>query len=139
MLEILEFEIKRAIRMCKGNLQFKSSSISEYCISKQSSKGIKVENTWKDIKCTTEKRVISKKQYCKLRSDYSFVLMTLFAFFCWNHLRNIDKNTKKRKGCTLNTSAQLKPKFVSILRNIKLPWMQSKRKYILVDANFTLT
>ena len=82
--------------MCKGNLQFKSSSISEYCISKQSSKGIKVENTWKDIKCTAEKRVISKKQYCKPRSDYSFVLMTLFAFFCWNHLRNIEKNTKEK-------------------------------------------
>ena len=46
---------------------------------------------------------------------------------------------EKRKRCTLNTSAQLKPKFVSILRNIKLPWMQNRRKYILVDANFTLT
>ena len=46
---------------------------------------------------------------------------------------------EKRKRCTLNTSAQLKPKFVSILRNIKLPRMQNRRKYILVDAKFTLT
>ena len=61
--------------------------------------------------------------------------------FAKTHLTYLifDNKNGEIDRCTLNTSAQLKPKFVSILRNIKLPWMQTMRKYILVDANFTLT